>query len=157
MRCSTMAEAETTPATNPFDRYQSYPAHTFSRAPRVEPDAKPTPKPHQDREERNATPWQKRRPMRGLGKKWEERRFTATFQGISYRWNTKTNEQDQYLDLTDVHMDGVLLTLNWSMPLIPRMRGLFSRDGETVTFEAQINRTASPMPVLRGPFRKVTT
>lgn len=111
-------------------------------------------------EARNAIPVHLRRPMRGCGRHWEQHEFRAIYRGISYEYDRVTIERKKFLVLGDVYQDGILLTLNWRVPMCPGLQGMCETEGQTICFTAEINRTGfaarkAGQPVLRGPFRKV--
>ena len=114
------------------------------------------------REERNAIPPELRRPTRGMGRHWEERAFRATFQGYTFEYDRHTIERKRFIVLSDVYMDGSLLTLNWRLPECAALLRMIGEVGQPIEFEAQINRTGKEareagQPVLRGPFRNMAT
>lgn len=103
-------------------------------------------------------PERRRRLRRGHGDHWREHTFRAVFRGLSYAYDRRTSERTRLVELSDVYLDGSLLTLSWRVPEVPGLARLCRADGATIHFRAQFAQTgpavrAAGQPLLRAPIR----
>lgn len=134
---------------NPFDRYQSAYPRTMAEAEDYQPEPKPDLRVNR----------QPSANKRGTSKHWKTHTFRATFVQFVCYYDPMTFERNRTAELSDIYMDGELLTLHWTVDCPRSLAAMCTEPGVEIEFTAEYSTTAYATkqrgPMLRPPFRPV--
>ena len=132
-----------------FDKYQTRYPKTMAEAEEYQPEPKP-----------DMRGYRQRRDKRVGSKHWTVRRFKATFVQFTEKYDPRQRARMRYAELSDVEMDGLPLTLHWTVVCPRSLAELCTAPGVVIEFTAEFSETAHDAKraghaLLRPPFRKV--